>query len=141
MIQYLSQEWVDAVKTESCQDESYLEKAKGFTARQKAVFTDCPGDIDILVEWQWEDGKLISASREEAPAPSSWRNPQEEEGYLASIVGGYDAMSRIAKKELTAQSAMGKGLYAVHGDQLKLFSKMGKLNAFSVMCASIPTEF
>ncbi|MFA4835020.1 MAG: hypothetical protein WC749_02970 [Dehalococcoidia bacterium] len=50
-------------------------------------------------------------------------------------------MAKIAKGEVNAQVALAKKMYSVDGNMLNLFSKMGKLNAFSALCASIETQF
>ena len=78
---------------------------------------------------------------ETSPAPSQWRNLKNEEGFLNTTLGSCADMTAIAKGELNAQVALAKKKYVMHGNMLKIMSKMGKLNAFGELCGSIDTEF
>ncbi|MFA4835019.1 MAG: hypothetical protein WC749_02965 [Dehalococcoidia bacterium] len=77
-VKYMSQQWVDAVKEKSQSDADYLKKAKGLTEKTRSVTTDCPGGVDVIVVWEWNDGKVAKAIREEKPAPSDWRGLKNE---------------------------------------------------------------
>ncbi|MDD5095636.1 MAG: hypothetical protein PHV74_14860 [Dehalococcoidia bacterium] len=141
MVRYQSQEWIDAVVEKSRTDEAYLKKAKGLTTKQRSIATDAPGGVDILTIWEWDDGKIVKAIREEKPAPSEWRNWKNEDQYISTTIGTYENLSKIAKGEMSAEVAMAKKQFALHGNMLKVFAKMGKFNAFSALIASIPTEY
>jgi len=141
MMKYQSQEWIDAVMAKSKMDEAYLKKAKGFTEKFRAISTDCPGGVDVMIIWEFDDGKIVKATRSEKPAPSEWRGWKNEEGYLSTTIGDNEKMIKIAKGEANAQVALAKKWYTVHGNMLKVFSKMGKLNAFAELSASIQCEY
>ncbi|MDD5092924.1 MAG: hypothetical protein PHV74_00885 [Dehalococcoidia bacterium] len=140
-MKYQTQEWLDAIVAKSRTDEAYLKKAKGLTAKQRSITLDAPGGVDILIAWEWVDGKVVKANRQEKPAPSEWRNWKNEDEYLSTTMGTYENLSKIAKGEMNAQVAMAKKQYVVHGNMLKIFAKMGKFNAFAELVASIPTEY
>ena len=140
-MRYQSQEWLDAIVAKSKTDEAYLKKAKGLTVTQRSIITDAPGGVDILVIWEWDDGKVVKAIRQEKPAPSEWRNWKNEEPYISTSVGTYENLAKIAKGEMNAQIAMAKKQFAVHGNMLKIFAKMGKFNAFSELVASVKCEY
>ncbi|MDD5094358.1 MAG: hypothetical protein PHV74_08280 [Dehalococcoidia bacterium] len=133
--------WMDAIAAKSRVDQEYLKKAKGLTTSQRMVVMDAPGGVDILSVWEWDDGKVVKHSRQEKPAPSEWRSLKNEEPYNSTTMGTYKNLSKMARGEMNAQVAMAKGLYAVHGNMLKIFPKMGKFSAFTDLVKTIPCEY
>ncbi|MDD5094314.1 MAG: hypothetical protein PHV74_08060 [Dehalococcoidia bacterium] len=141
MMKYQSQEWVDAVVAKTRTDPEYLKKASGLTEKQRTIVINVPGGIDVLVQWEFEDGKIVKATRSEKPAPSEWRSWKNEDGYISTTIAEYEKMVRVAKGEANAQVAIAKKWMVVHGNMLKLFTKLGKFNAFSDLVKSIPCKY
>ena len=140
-MKYLSQEWLDAVKKKGNTDEAYLKKAKGLTVKTRTVVTDCPDGIDLLMEWELEDGKIVKLSREQKPAPSEWRQLTADPKYISTVVGYYEAFVKLNKKEITPMQALSTKIYKVHGDLAKIMAKMGQFNAIAELQTTVPCEY
>ncbi|MDD5093921.1 MAG: hypothetical protein PHV74_06030 [Dehalococcoidia bacterium] len=140
-MRYQTQEWVDAIVEKANTDPEYQKKAKTLTVKQRSVITDAPGGVDILLIWEFQEGKVAKATRQEKPAPSEWRNLGRDDQYISTTIGAYQNLAKIARGELTSQAAMAKGLYTLHGDMLKVMAKMGGFNAFGALVASIKCDY
>ncbi|MDD5094367.1 MAG: hypothetical protein PHV74_08325 [Dehalococcoidia bacterium] len=140
-MRYQTQEWVDAITEKSRTDQEYLKKAKTLTAKQRSIIMDAPGGVDILLIWEWNEGKVVKTIRQEKPAPSEWRNLKNEEGLISTTLGTYENLSKVARGEVTSQEAMAKKLYILHGDMIKVFPKMAGFNAFGQLVASVKCDY
>ena len=138
---FYSQEWVDAVKAKSETDEVYQRKSKGLTGKVFNVVTDYPGGIDIAVEWDMDDGKIMSVTREEKPAPSDFRDIGPDPDYLSRAAGSYQAWSKMDRREITPMQAMATKIYKVHSDMTKIMPKMGQFTALTELQGSIDCDY
>ena len=141
-IKYGSIEWLNAVKEKSQTDQDYLKKAKRFTAKWQNVVTDAPGGVDLLVEWEAKEGKIISVKREEKKAPSDFREfPFDEKEWLARFMGSYETCCKLNTKEINMMSALMGGGYKIRGPLPKVMVLMAELSAFADLMSSIPCEY
>ena len=141
-MKYGSMEWLNALKEKSQTDQEYLKKAKRLTMKWQDVVTDAPGGVDLLVEWEVKEGKLVSVKREEKKAPSDFREfPFDEKEYLARFMTSYETSCKLHKKEMTVVTALMSGRYKIRGPLPKIMALMPELTAFGDLAASIPCEY
>ena len=141
-MKFFTQEWLDAVKEKANADETYMKKTKGLTLRVQNLVTDCPGGVDKLLSHEFDQGKVLSSTVEEAPAPSDWRTtPYDSTQYLFRTVGTYDYYAALNRNEIDPVQGLSKGVFRIEGDMMRVLGKLGYLQNFFDLQATIPCEY
>jgi len=96
MTKVLTQEWCDVVKEYFNKDEATRQQTKGLTIKEWWVATGCPGGVDKLVVWEFEDGFMKRAEIvAEAPSPKEdWKVlkfPFDKKGWWGGYTTVYHA--------------------------------------------------
>ena len=138
---FYSQEWLDAVKAKSETDATYIRKSKGLTGKVLNILTDYPGGVDIAVDWDIADGKIVSVTRQEKPAPSDFRDIGPDPEYLSRAVGSYQTWSKMDRREITPMQAMATKIYKTYSDMTKIMPKMGQFTALTELQGSIDCDY
>ena len=142
-MKFQSQEWVDTIKeTANKEKKKYLKKTKDLSLVLQNLVVDAPGNIDRLISYTFERGKIVSATVDEKPAPSDMRDiPFDGTVVFMRTTGGYDSYGKLNKGEITPMEAIAQGLYKFEGDLMKIQAKTPSLTIFTDLCASIPCEY
>lgn len=141
-MKFESQEWMDAVKEKANNDKKYLKKTKDVTLVMQNLVLDAPGNVDRLLAWVFERGKIVSATVEEKPAPSDLRNiPFDGTKVFMRTTGPYEAYVKLNKQEITPIEAIAQGVYKFEGDIMKIQAKTPSLTYFTDLCSTIPCEY
>ena len=111
----LTQEWCDIVKGYFNKDEATRQQTKGLTIKEWWVAMGCPGRVDKLVVWEFEDGFMkrfeIAA---QGPSPQEdWKLlkfPFDKKGwwggYAAVYHAGLDAMDPMGDPMKTREDML-----------------------------------
>ena len=141
---FYSKEWCEMIAKESKENEAYLKKVKGFTAKYIFIVTDDPDGNDIKVRWHFEDGKVVQFDYDVAPAPSTFRIGQEhwdDSMSMAKTESSYEVWKKVQLKQMTVLGAMGAKLYKVEGDLIKGMAMMAYNTAFADIQIPLPCEY
>ena len=120
MTKVLTQEWCDVVKDYFNKDEATRQQTKGLTIKEWWVATGCPGGVDKLVVWEFEDG-LMKEFKMVAEGPSPQRDwlmlkfPFDKKGWW----GGYTTVYHAG---LDAFDPVGDPVVKVREDMLHILS-------------------
>ena len=113
-MKYHSKEWQEAVKAASTVDKKYMAECMAWTARWQNLILNCPGGVDKLVDWETRNGKVVSVSMIEKPAPSELAKTSIDlRRYLTRFTAPYGCFVRLHEQEMTAMVAIGSGEYVV----------------------------
>jgi len=141
-MKFQSQEWMDAVKEKANSDKKYLKKTKDITLVMENRVLDAPGNVDRILTWKFERGKIVSATVLEKPAPSDLRDiPFDGTKVFMRTTGPYEAYAKLNRKEFTPMEAIARGVYKFEGDIMKIQAKTPGLTRFTDICATIPCEY
>ena len=140
-MRFYSQEWLDALKAKSETDPEYIRNSKGLTAKIQNILTDYPDEVDVLVEFEINDGKMVRVERVEKPVPSDLRDLGPDLEYLSRASGMYEAWAKMNRREITPMQALATKIYKIDGDMPKILAIMGKYNAITDLQRSIPCEY
>lgn len=141
-MKFQTQEWLDAVKEKANQDKKYLKKTKDITLVMQNRVLDAPGNVDKILTYTFERGKILSATLEEKLAPSDLRKIHfDGTKVFMRTTGPYEAYVKLNKKELMPMEAIAQGLYKFEGDIMKIQAKTPGLTRFTDICAAIACEY
>ena len=140
-MKYFSQEWVDAIKEKMASDEAYKRKNGKWDTKLCSLVLGAPGGVDIFVEWNIQDGQLVSVNRQEKPAPSDWRKePFDGKKYVVRSTAPYEAYAKLNRREMNFMKAIMTGGYKIDG-MVKVLPMVGKMTAWTDLQAFIPCEY
>lgn len=141
-MKFFTREWAEEVKKKTEEDAAYLKNAKGLSFKALWVATSCPGGTDREIEWEGEDGKVVSVKFEEKPSPSDLvTRPFDREQYFIRTLASYDTYAKIISKQTTVIMAAGSGAYKIEGDMVRIKPKLVQFQVFYDLCGSVPTEY
>lgn len=109
-VEVLTQEWCDLCREFFNKEPLILQATKGMTLKEWWVATGCPGGVDKLVVWEFEDGFMRRMEMlGEAPSPQEdWRLlkfPFDKKGwwggYTAVYHAGMDAFDPLGEPEVS----------------------------------------
>ena len=126
-VQYLSDEWAQAVQDALNANETFKSAAGSQSAKIQQVVTTPDGEKRY---WFKLDGGQVSLGTGDSPDPVD-----------ATITQDYDTAVALAKNELTGTAAYMSGKIRVSGDLMKLMQLQGPLGQMPAALKDLDVEY
>lgn len=126
-VQYLTEEWAQAVTEALNSSEEFKSAAAGQSAKLQQVVTGAPQG-DVKYYFNLENGQATVALG-------------ELEGAEATITQDYDTAVALDKGELNPQQAFMQGKLRITGNMMKLMQLQGVISALPKAAASVERTY
>ena len=118
-VKFLSDEWLSEVQTRLNANDTFLNAAKGQSARLLNEVTGAPGG-DVKYGFVLDGGKVELVKG-------------DIENSEATLTQTYDVAVSMSKQEMTGQQAFMQGKLKISGNLMKMMQLQGVLNRKSVV--------
>ena len=133
-LEYLSQEWMDAV-IELVKERLTAEEMKHVSSSMVNIVENCPDGSRRYMYFRFEDGLLAEGLVGTDDDEVATKKPEFR------IIGDYDTFAKISKAELGARSALMRNRIKLKGNMVKALRLSSVVDKLNKIIAQVPTEF
>lgn len=139
---YLSREFVEAVKNRLNIDPDYLQKAKSLTGIMALRVLECPDGTDKHITYKFDRGRLLEVVHEEEPKPSSKiRNRPFDNSWISRSTSNYEMYTRIDRGEVGVLQALTSPHYKIEGSMFKMMRLMSGMTAMNSVVQRMDKDY
>jgi hypothetical protein len=144
MARYLSRDGIAESIEQINADRGHLERAKLLSGKFMLRVLDTPDAKDLLLTYNFDKGRCVDWSYEEAAAPS--KNLRERRfrpmvDGLARVTATYATFVKLDKGEMEPADALSSPDYKLEGNTIMLMPLMQAVDSWNRKVRSIPKEY